>query len=220
MSPKRKRAPGGGRRPSGAFLSSRRRFRSACRLRCEKSWRLPPKRAARAWVRNCYVAYRISSTAIETRLATQPCKRSVSYRQNSTHKQTAGLNKATHRELHWRTNPFYFRAFKIAVGKLLDALEPKGKIEPPIEMQFNIPEEAGALEYDFLKSFRDPESRGAYAARSIWASLRNIPLHTREEDEATKKRLRERSEAAYLRELYGMPNAARDLQIEIEEDKA
>jgi hypothetical protein len=76
------------------------------------------------------------------------------------------------------------------------------------------------LEYDVLKSFRDPESRGAYAARCIWASLRNIPLHTREEDEATKKRLRERSEAAYFRELYGMPNAARDLQIEIEEDKA
>jgi hypothetical protein len=122
--------------------------------------------------------------------------------------------------LDWRTNPFYFRAFKIAVGKLLDALEPKGKIEPPFEMQFNISEEAEALEYDFLKSFRDPESRGAYAARSIWASLRNIPLHTREEDEATKKRLREHSEAAYLRELYGMPNAARDLQIEIEKDKA
>ena len=110
-----------------------------------------------------------------------------------------------------------FRVFKIAVGRLLDALEPKGKIEPPLEMQFNIPEEAGALENEFLRSFRDPETRGAYAARSIWASLRNIPLNTREEE---ARRLRERSEAAYWRELYGMPNAARDLQIENEQDKA
>jgi hypothetical protein len=152
--------------------------------------------------------------------ARDPAMRALCFLIAETAQQTAGLNNSKDRALDWRTNPFYFRAFKIAVGKLLDALEPKGKIEPPLEMQFNIPEEAGALEYDFLKSFRDPESRGAYAARSIWASLRNIPLHTREEDEATKKRLRERSEAAYFRELYGMPNAARDLQIEIEEDKA
>ena len=124
-----------------------------------------------------------------------------------TAQQTAGLNSSKDRALEWRTSPFYFRAFKIAVGKLLDALEPKGKIEPPVEMQFILSEDAEALEYDFLKSFRDPEARGAYAARSIWASLRNVPLHTREEDEADKKRLRERSEAAYFRELYGMPNA-------------
>ena len=33
-----------------------------------------------------------------------------------------------------------------------------------------------------------------------------------------KKRLRDRSESAYKRLVYGMPNAARDLQIEIERD--
>jgi hypothetical protein len=150
--------------------------------------------------------------------ARDPAMRALCFLIAETAQQTAGLHNSKDRAaFDWRTNPFYFRAFKIAVGKLLDALEPKGKIEPPFEMQFNISEEAGTLESDFLKSFRDPESRGAYAARSIWASLRNIPLNTRE-DEA--RRLRERSEAAYLRELYGMPNAARDLQIEIEEDKA
>ncbi len=146
--------------------------------------------------------------------ARDPAMQALCFLIAETAQQTAGLNKATHRELYWRTNPFYFRAFKIAVGKLLDALEPKGDIEPPLEMQFNVTtEEAGALENDFLKSFRDPESRGGYAARSIWASLRNVPLHTREEDKETKERLRVRSQAAYFRELYGMPNAARDLQI-------
>ena len=131
-----------------------------------------------------------------------------------TAQQTAGMTSS----LEWRTNPFYFRAFKIAVGKLLDALEPKGEIEPPIDMQFKRAEEAGGLENEFLESFRDPELRGTYAARSIWADLRNKPLHTREEHEAMKKRLRKRSESAYWRLVYGMPDAARDLQIEIERD--
>jgi hypothetical protein len=133
--------------------------------------------------------------------------------------QTAGMttpDMRIARILEWRTDPFYFRAFKIAVGKLLDALEPKGEIKPPIDMQFT--EEGGGLENEFLESFRDPELRGTYAARSIWADLRNKPLHTREEHEAMKKRLRKRSESAYWRLVYGMPDAARDLQIEIERD--
>jgi hypothetical protein len=32
----------------------------------------------------------------------------------------------------WRSNPFLYRAFKLAVGQLLDALEPKGAIKRPI----------------------------------------------------------------------------------------
>src|SRR5262249_316696 len=32
--------------------------------------------------------------------------------------QTAGKSTSEERKLEWRTNPFYFRAFKIAVGKL------------------------------------------------------------------------------------------------------
>jgi hypothetical protein len=31
----------------------------------------------------------------------------------------------------WQNNPFVFRSFKIGVAKLLDAFEPKGKIRPP-----------------------------------------------------------------------------------------
>jgi hypothetical protein len=127
--------------------------------------------------------------------------------------QMAGMTTSQ----EWRTNPFYFRAFKIAVGKLLDALEPKGEIEPPIEMQFKSAD-GGELENEFFKSFSDPELRGAYAARSIWADLRNKPLCTPEEDEEMKKRLRARSETAYYRLVYGMRDAARDLQIEIERD--
>ena len=144
--------------------------------------------------------------------ARDPAMQALCFVIAETAQQTAGMTSS----LEWRTNPFYFRAFKIAVGKLLDALEPKGEIEPPIDMQFKSAD--GGLENEFFKSFSDPELRGAYAARSVWADLQNKILYTREEDEAMKKRLRDRSESAYDRLVYGMPNAARDLQIEIERD--
>ena len=213
LSPKRKRAPGGGRQPSGAFskLTSPLSVRMPAEMREELE--VAAKESGKSLGQELLRRLQDSFNRDRDK-ARDPAMQALCFLIAETAQQTAGLNKATHRELHWRTNPFYFRAFKIAVGKLLDALEPKGDIEPPLEMQFNITtEEAGALENDFLKSFRDPESRGGYAARSIWASLRNVPLHTREEDKETKERLRVRSQAAYFRELYGMPNAARDLQI-------
>lgn len=213
MSLKRKRAPGGGRKPRGAFS----KLTSPLSLRMPSDMRDELEAAAKASGKSVSqeLLRRLQNTFSRDRdRVRDPAMQALCFLIAETAQQTAGLNSSKDRALEWRTSPFYFRAFKIAVGKLLDALEPKGKIEPPVEMQFNISEDAEALEYDFLKSFRDPEARGAYAARSIWASLRNVPLHTSEEDEADKKRLRERSEAAYFRELYGMPNAARDLQID------
>jgi hypothetical protein len=149
--------------------------------------------------------------------ARDPAMQALCFLIAETAQQTAGMSTPMRPRQEWRTNPFYFRAFKIAVGKLLDALEPKGEIEPPVEMQFKRVD-GGELESEFLKSFSDPELRGAYAARSIWADLRNKPLYTREEDKAMKERLRARSKTAYDRLVYGMQDAARGLQIEIERD--
>src|SRR5262249_46953506 len=42
-----------------------------------------------------------------------------------------GLHHGKRPIFSWRSDPFFFRAFKIAVAKLLDALEPEGKIRPP-----------------------------------------------------------------------------------------
>jgi hypothetical protein len=36
----------------------------------------------------------------------------------------------------WHQNPFIFRAFKLAVAKLLDALEPSGEMQSPFEERF------------------------------------------------------------------------------------
>jgi hypothetical protein len=209
MKTNRKRAPGGGRKPSGPF-----RLNTAqLTIRMPADMRSELEAAAKTGGSSVSqeLMRRLQNSFNRDRdKARDPAMQALCFLIAEVAQQTSGL-----RNLDWRTNPFYFRAFKIAVGKLLDALEPKGKIEPPVEMQFN-PVDGGPLENEFLKSFRDPELRAAYAARSVWASLRNVPLHTREDDQAIKESLLKLSEAAYWRELYGMPNAARDLQLERE----
>jgi hypothetical protein len=210
MTPKRRRAPGGGRKPKGAFKN----LASPLSIRMPADMRSELEAAAKANGSSVSqeLLRRLQNSFNRDRdKARDPAMQALCFLIAETAQQTSGLNN-----LDWRTNPFYFRAFKIAVGKLLDALEPKGTIEPPLDMQFDTSEDSGPLEHEFLKSFRDPELRGTYAARSVWASLRNVPLHTREEDRANKERLRELSESAYWREAYGMANAARDLQTERE----
>lgn len=213
MTPKRRRSPGAGRKPKGVFSN----LTSPLSIRMSADMRGELEAAAKANGTNISqeLLRRLQYSFNRDReKARDPAMQALCFLIAEVAQQTAGMTSSQ----KWRTNPFYFRAFKIAVGKLLDALEPKGEIEPPIDMQFKRAEEAGELENDFLKSFSDPELRGTYAARSVWADLRNKPLYTREEDEAMKKRLRDRSEFAFKRLVYGMPNAARDLQIEIERD--
>ena len=46
--------------------------------------------------------------------------------------QVAGMTDEKGRPLFdWRTDPFFFQAYKLAVAKMLDALQPSGEIVPP-----------------------------------------------------------------------------------------
>ena len=74
--------------------------------------------------------------------------------------------KNTERPLFdWRWTPFFFRAFKLAVGQILDALEPKGEIErPDIRLHFE-PEDSATSRY--TRSWETPEARANYAADYI-----------------------------------------------------
>ena len=79
---------------------------------------------------------------------------------------------------NWRSNRFFFRAFKTAVMKLFDALEPRGDLTPPpLEeaIRYYVDTKAldGLIDVDFInsmqreeiESFRSPEKRGKYAAK-------------------------------------------------------
>jgi hypothetical protein len=94
----------------------------------------------------------------------------------------------------WRSHPFFYRAFKIAVTKLLDALEPKGEIQPPKMLDLTLAleeEEPGSLQWRWLQSYKTPEDRGQVAAEYVWGTLQRYsqssPIDRERELESLKK---------------------------------
>jgi hypothetical protein len=121
--------------------------------------------------------------------------------------------KAATTAYSWRSDPFFFRAFKLAIAQVLDALEPRGEIEPPdIRGPDLDPDSAGAR---WLQSFKTPEARASYAAGYILNSLVTINRRSPEERERQRQRLSDLGGyPIFWREFYGMPDAAADLATE------
>jgi hypothetical protein len=69
----------------------------------------------------------------------------------------------------WFTDPFTFRAFRLAVAQLLDWLEPKGEIISPVD---RMGEDAFRnAPRAIVDSFRTPEARAQAAAEFVWTRL-------------------------------------------------
>ena len=112
----------------------------------------------------------------------------------------------------WRSDPFFYRAFKLAVIQILDALEPKGEIKPLAVSSAELERDSAGAEW--LQSFKSPEARAKYAAGYVLNSLETIPRLTIEEREEERRFLERVGSPSHWREFYGMPDAARDLEIE------
>jgi hypothetical protein len=76
--------------------------------------------------------------------------------------------------IEWHQNPFMFRAFKLAVARLLDALEPSGKIEDParaiLEFARRAKEKPAPMLVHsqwFVDAHETPEKTAAMVADSI-----------------------------------------------------
>jgi len=108
----------------------------------------------------------------------------------------------------WRSDPFFYRAFKIAVGQLLDALEPPGPIKA---YEFDV-NQADASMKRYLASFKTPEARAEYSVDWILAAFRGMPHWSAQHREEQRKIL-STLPPSFTREFYGMPNAAEDLAI-------
>lgn len=123
-------------------------------------------------------------------------------------------------QFNWRSDPFFYRAFKIAVSRILDALEPKGEIGPPkIQINFSpqpgiaTQTEANSVAALLMQSFSSPEARADYAADYILKWLITVPQWSLEDRENERRRLEATGLPSFLREFYGMSDAARDLSI-------
>ena len=144
------------------------------------------------------------------------------------HEATGGKKKPM---FDWRSNPFFFRAFKIAVAKVLDALEPKGEIRAP-EMpkgydaeRMSKDEEPGSLQWRWLRSYKTPEDRGQVAAEAVWDALQRLSQISNDGQATELQRIHdpdsdyEEFAITNTSDFYGFIDAARDLQLKPGKEK-
>jgi hypothetical protein len=111
----------------------------------------------------------------------------------------------------WRSDAFFYRAFKTAVARLLDALEPPGPIRVH-EITVAKEIELDSLTKDYIDSFKMPETRAEDAIDFILAALRATPSRVTEEE----FRELEATHPSIAYSFYGIADAARDLAIKPE----
>jgi hypothetical protein len=118
----------------------------------------------------------------------------------------------------WHRSTFAFRAFRLAVGQLLETLEPTGDMKNPYRglseafRQIGSPSMAEVI----ALNTETPESVGAHAAKTLVDEL----LYPRPGLEAQWRQLVDHPEVGRLAEgmldtLYGVAHARRDLGIQL-----
>jgi hypothetical protein len=125
------------------------------------------------------------------------------------------LGLAAANSINWRSDPFVFRAFKLAVGKLLDALEPPGDVKRPPDFMLEMlkGDKTQAMEW-FIQITRSPEAMAEQAVAYVLMSFNKpVPFHEWFGDTDSKS-LRVAAEQKKMEQsYYGMIDAKRDLQI-------
>ncbi len=139
--------------------------------------------------------------------------------------------KVEHPRDEWRTDPFLFRAFEIALAKVLGALRPKGEIsrrsdDSVEDLAVDLLNEHGELtELDrhilgiMRENNKSPENLGTYTANQVWILLNRTNPLTDSERRIFQQHRGEHAVRVMLEEFYGMEKARIDLDIEILELK-
>jgi hypothetical protein len=167
----RKRAPGGGRKPKN-FVAKPLTIRMFDEMR-EELEKAARKRASRnpGWNLSQEILFRLRCSL----------NRELEHQRNQPMRDLCWLiSDMAKRELHtdlpeqqfWHRDPFTFRAFKVAVAKLLDRLEPAGEMRPPRTLA-NVFQPFGPLD--------DPEMLGEYAADKELIALESATGRSAEE---------------------------------------
>ncbi len=131
----------------------------------------------------------------------------------------------------WRTDPFRFRAFEIAVAEILSRLRPPGQFVSPF-MTFTENDRAvgaklTADEISFLeKIFSSPENWGAAIAGSLWRQMHQSSGAAEERfvksilEAGVSTKQRGRIAEAIKHELYGLRDARADLGLAVSQKES
>lgn len=131
------------------------------------------------------------------------------------------LGEAVHSNVpDWRSNPFLFRAFKVATAKLLDALEPPGADKPPDSFVALWKDADNWVTEEWIARRTDsPASLAEQAvANVLWAYNKMYAPNTVWEDamralDIDPEGLSIRLQSGLKRSFYGMADAQNDLAM-------
>ncbi len=216
MKQKRKRAPGGGRKPSGPFAH----MTQSVTIRMPTEMRAELEDAAQKRHRSLSqeILVRLNNSLARERKDAHPAFRALGYLMSQmTMHMLARLGTVVDLMSLPRPalkDPFLFKAIRSGFIRLLDAIEPEGEVESPV---------AGLTPRDWYEEgthalFATPEDAGAYAADATLYLLRSPPSPT------TAEHLRKAGNETYARvadliedNQYAMAHVRRDLGIAMAE---
>ena len=211
MAKTRTRASGGGRKPKGDFSQ----LVSALTIRMQADMRKQLDLAAAISGKSVTqeILGRIRASFQRDReKAPPPELRALCFLIAKLADDVVGVRTSDGWQRHsWRSNRFFFRAFKTALIELLDQLEPQGELRPPTITPTALESTNEILRED-LESFDAPEERGKHAAKMRWKVLLNADPNI---DLDFLDMLPDGSDlkAEIRRSSYGMVDARRDLKI-------
>jgi hypothetical protein len=205
----KKRAPGGGRKPKG---DTSRTAQLTVRVPEAMRSQLESGAKERGWTLTDELMWRLrNSFNREREERRDPAIRGLCYLiAELAHHVTGGLY-AGNQEVaffNWRADPFFYRAFKIAIGKLLDAIEPPGPITAPT-IDVSNPKDVDDYPQHWLETMQTPEARAEFAVNHVIGAFRTLPRITDKQREEATRLVGEHTAA--MHQFYGMPDAARDL---------
>lgn len=170
---KRKRAKGAGAKPKGEFsgLTSPLSFRMPAAMRRELEQ--ARRKSGRSTTQEVLTRLKYSFNE-DRRKARDPALQAVCYLIGEAAEGITNPAPVRVKNLRplWRSDPFLFRAFKLAVAKLLDALEPAGEIKPP-RSGFEIADGTRILAASKILRdiYQTPETLGNFVAAGILRAL-------------------------------------------------
>ena len=206
----RKRASGAGRKPSGDFS----RLSEVFTVRMPRSMRTQLDAAARKHGR-------VVGQELLTRVQRTFDKEKADQRNPALRALLFLFGELADnlcRDPNWHKDPFTFRAFKLAIVKLMDALEPKGEMSPPPERYpgagiYKTPKSAAndAADIVLLEVYKAEPLEGFedLLREGPWFGHGGKEFPAPEEALAVARRL----EDIYERTYYAMSNVRRDLGI-------
>jgi hypothetical protein len=176
-----KRAPGGGRKPKGGFsqLSSTLTIRIPDDMRKQLESEAAEKNESMAQRLMWHLRQSFNREVDKQR---DPALQGLLYMIGQlAERLSAGMYMAagpvrSDRQRWWRTDLFRFRAFKVAVKKLFDAIEePSWGSRPPTEKEVRDDLKKWSTDPEFLKewleAYKSAESFGAKAFTDFWSDV-------------------------------------------------